>query len=442
MADQGGSQHGIARTSRARTDEQRTLDLERIQKYHLLEEEIRSHVSQHNYTPHVFQLTSKLLKLNPEYYTIWNVRRRLLIYGLFSKPSAGSLPSTASPTSSPTATTTTSSAACSSSLSTATPPAPGPQTAGRSGTTADDNNNTEETHGAAEEGNQQNDLNIIKTELGFTIPLLLESPKCYWIWSYRLWILQQAIDRLPVLVARRIWEEELGLASKMLTKDRRNFHAWGYRRHVVEQLESSQLGGKSMAESEFEYTTRMISQDLSNFSAWHSRSKLIPRLLDERKADDAAREMLLNEEFGLICRAINVGPEDQSLWYYHRSLMLNLVGFVGHPTITPAFSRDDRVTYVVREIEGIKELLEDYDDVKLIYEALIDYTLYLCQLLGRQPDVTEKQAMTEWLAMLKKLDPMRNGRWNDLERDCGLLNGGRRPKVVSIDVGQGQGQGE
>jgi geranylgeranyl transferase type-2 subunit alpha len=81
----------------------------------------------------------------------------------------------------------------------------------------------------------------------------------------------------------------------MLGKDRRNFHAWGYRRHVVAQLESATLQGSSMVEAEFAYTERMINTDLSNFSAWHSRSKLIPRLLEERGADDAARRAFLDE---------------------------------------------------------------------------------------------------------------------------------------------------
>jgi geranylgeranyl transferase type-2 subunit alpha len=134
----------------------------------------------------------------------------------------------------------------------------------------------------------------------FTIPLLLESPKCYWIWNYRLWILQQVIERLPVAAARRVWEDELGLASKMLIKDRRNFHAWGYRRQVVEKLESAVLEGRSMVEPEFAYTDKMIRADLSNFSAWHRRSKLIPRLLDERKADDASRRAFLDKGTSLL----------------------------------------------------------------------------------------------------------------------------------------------
>lgn len=142
---------------------------------------------------------------------------------------------------------------------------------------------------------QKNDLDVLRSELGFTVPLLMEFPKCYWIWKYRSWLLQEAIVRLDPAVTRRIWEEELGLDTKMLSKDRRNFHAWNYRRNVVGQLESATLNGHSMVEQEFEFTTKMIRVDLSNFSAWHNRSKLIPRLLEERGADDAARRKFFDE---------------------------------------------------------------------------------------------------------------------------------------------------
>jgi len=152
-----------------------------------------------------------------------------------------------------------------------------------------------EQAGHARKAARERDANVLTSELAFTIPLLMEFPKCYWIWNYRLWILQQAISRLDVKTARRIWEEELGLDSKMLTKDRRNFHAWGYRRHLIEQLESPALDGQSLVESEFEYTSKMIRVDLSNFSAWHNRSKLIPRLLDQRGADDVTRNSFLDE---------------------------------------------------------------------------------------------------------------------------------------------------
>lgn len=196
-------------------------------------------------------------------------------------------------------TTTASSGACSQSWSTEIHPSLEPRTAGRpgqNGTTAEADGS-----GSGEEAEQkkaaayENDANVIHSELLFILPLLKDYPKCYWIWNYRRWILELAIEHLPVATARRVWEEELGLDSMMLTRDRRNYHAWAYRRYLVAKLESAVLGGKSMVEEEFDYTTRMTRTDLSNFSAWHNRSKLIPRLLDERGASDAARRAFFDE---------------------------------------------------------------------------------------------------------------------------------------------------
>jgi geranylgeranyl transferase type-2 subunit alpha len=101
--------------------------------------------------------------------------------------------------------------------------------------------------------------------------------------------------------------------------------------------------------------------------------------------------------------------------------MLNLVSYVGHPTLAPALTQEERAIYIIREIDDIKDLLEDYPDYKLIYEALLDYTLSLCQVEGRKPDSAEKLQLVEWLEQLKRLDPMRDGRWTDLEKDCGLI---------------------
>ncbi|RSM08343.1 hypothetical protein CEP52_004739 [Fusarium oligoseptatum] len=378
----------------------------RSKKYRALEDQIRQQIADGNYGPETFQLTSKLLRLNPEYYTIWNARRRCLISGLLSRQSAGSSPSKASQSSSATDTRTASSADSLPSSSTETPQPPSPRTAGRSGTTPDDD--------------ASKDAETVRAELGFTVPLLMEFPKCYWIWNYRLWILDQATERFEKPVARRIWEEELGLVSKMLTKDRRNFHAWGYRRHVVTQLESSLLSGKSLAEPEFEYTTKKIHDDLSNFSAWHNRSQIIARLLDERKADDETRKEFLDKELDLVREALNVGPEDQSLWYYHQFLVLNLADPAGSRQIAPSLTVDQRKSYIDREVTDIKDLLEDYKDIKWIYEALIEYAVALNQLTGQAPESEYKKDVASWLAKLKELDPMRNGRWADLEKQLGL----------------------
>lgn len=145
---------------------------------------------------------------------------------------------------------------------------------------------------------------LISSDLTFLLPLLRQYPKCYWIWNYRSWLLNEATHLLPYSASHRLWSQELVLDSKMLTLDSRNFHGWGYRRMITKSIESessdSKVRGESMAEEEFEYTSKMIRANLSNFSAWHYRSKLIPRLLDERQADDKARLKMLDQGAYLI----------------------------------------------------------------------------------------------------------------------------------------------
>ena len=94
----------------------------------------------------------------------------------------------------------------------------------------------------------------------------------------------------------------------MLSLDSRNFLGWGYRRTVVRALGSGELNGEhtgaghkssTLVQAEFDYTTRMIKVNLSNFSAWHNRSKLIPRLLDEREANERERRVFLDS--GSFC---------------------------------------------------------------------------------------------------------------------------------------------
>ena len=142
-------------------------------------------------------------------------------------------------------------------------------------------------------------INLISNDLNFLIPLLRKFPKCYWIWSYRLWILEESTRILPSPEARSFWQQELTLVGKMLNLDSRNFHGWGYRRTIIRALESNESETEglstSMTQQEFDYTTKMINSNLSNFSAWHNRSKLIPKLLTESGADHAARRKFLDD---------------------------------------------------------------------------------------------------------------------------------------------------
>ena len=196
---------------------------------------------------------------NPEYYTAWNHRRRILLHQFDRHPQHTE--------------------------------SPGKEEV------------VERNALQTEEHSYQNETieKLIAEDLQFLVPLLIKFPKCYWIWNHRLWLLEQASTLLPIDKARAFWNGELVLVRKMLARDSRNFHGWGYRRMVVAALESKQLNPNqeetksSMAKEEFDYTTKMIMTNMSNFSAWHNRSRLILRLLDENKADDLERRGMLDE---------------------------------------------------------------------------------------------------------------------------------------------------
>ncbi|KAL4887074.1 hypothetical protein BJY04DRAFT_177218 [Aspergillus karnatakaensis] len=352
--------HGIPRhSSLETTGEARQQELRKIETYRELEHVVRDEIANHQYTPETLQKLSELLKKNPEYYTAWNDRRRVLQHQISQVNSEDS----------------------------------------------------EETSG-------DRITTLIKTDLHFLIPLLRNFPKCYWIWNYRMWLLEEAKRLLPRSVARKVWQEELGLVGKMLSLDSRNFHGWGYRRFVVETLESlssTDESGQNLTEAEFEYAKKMIGTNLSNFSAWHYRTKLIQRLLSDRSASDEERKQMLDDELELIHRAL-CDPYDQSLWFYHQNLMCILDPAKSSQTMAPNLTKAERLEYLHREVEEIQEMLDGAEDCKYLYQALIDCTLLAARVEGTTPHEDQKTQVLNWLSELKHLDPLRAGRWLELEQ--------------------------
>lgn len=274
----------------------------------------------------------------------------------------------------------------------------------------------------------------IEIELAFLIPLLRKFPKCYWIWKYRLWLLETAATYLSQRVpqdAVALWEQELQLCGKMLTLDSRNFHAWGYRRTVAATLEDKAKEDdrrrRELIGQEFEYTTRMINANLSNFSAWHSRSKLIPKMLNEQAANDEARKKFLDQELELIERALYAGDNDQSLWFYHQNLMCTFDPAYARESMAPKLTLEEKKNYVEREITKILEMLEGAEDVKWIYQALIELVGIYRALGGEWPsqsgdlELGKEGDLEGWFEQLMKLDPLRRRRWEDLRARMVLI---------------------
>lgn len=265
---------------------------------------------------------------------------------------------------------------------------------------------------------------LIEGDLYLTFTLLRKFPKCYWIWNHRNWLLQRAESLLGADAAQKLWSGELQLINKMLHADSRNFHAWGYRRFVVSQIDRLASGTEdhtqSLAEPEFEYTTKLIKSNLSNFSAWHNRSQLIPQILNERKADAKARRAFLDAELSLICEAINTDPFDQSIWFYHQYLLSTISPVCpSHHLIVHDLSNGERQKYYEHEMEYIREILEDESDCRWIYEGLLGLAEANLEVDAGTGFVTSAD-LKGWLDELKRLDPLRRGRWGDLEQRLNL----------------------
>ncbi|MCJ1350059.1 MAG: Rab geranylgeranyltransferase [Icmadophila ericetorum] len=359
--------HGVPRVSEVepRSEQASQKELKRIADYKELVEKVESRIRNQDYTVEVLGLTSELLKTNPEYYTIWNHRRRILQHQFALVGGRGS------------------------------------SLGGDGNTAITRDDNTE---------------NLITKDLQFLVPLLLKFPKCYWMWNHRLWLLRVTSGLLPQTIARKFWSEELVLVSKMLSRDNRNFHGWGYRRHVVTTLESAALNpdakGISMAREEFDYTTRMITTKMSNFSAWHSRSKLIPKLLDEAAAGDEERRKLLDKEIAWIQEALFTDPYDQSLWFYHQYLMCTFDTELASQTMAPNITPNERLKYISNEIEVVLEILEGDQDCKWIYQSLLQLSTIYKRLSGNWP--SQASDREKWMVGLQRLDALRKGRWTEL----------------------------
>jgi geranylgeranyl transferase type-2 subunit alpha len=131
-------------------------------------------------------------------------------------------------------------------------------------------------------------------------------------WYHRLWV----IDRFNTNI-----EEELLLCTEFLKADQRNFHCWNYRRLVHQKSNGTY-------HSELDYALEKIHENFSNYSAFHHRSVFLNRLISDQgllsSSDSSLRLLhlspLLENELDIVVNAVYTEPDDQSAWWYHQYL--------------------------------------------------------------------------------------------------------------------------
>jgi len=268
------AQHGVRKekSSEQKELEERQLDAQRIAKLSGLMARVDALKAADAFTRADLALCTDVLELCGEYYTVWNLRKRVLL-ALFSDGASSSAAA----------------AAAAAAVAPATGDSSVPPGAGV---------------GAPSGGE------VFASELKFGKHAIARSPKSYWCWAHRKWLFDVALARVSPPVVPD-WETELKLCAQLLDLDQRNFHCWSYRRFVV-----ARRGGEHGA-TELQFTRQKIDQNFSNYSAWHQRSLLLTQM----HTPGAALTAALASEFALIQQAYYTEPDDQSAWVYHRWLV-------------------------------------------------------------------------------------------------------------------------
>lgn len=86
----------------------------------------------------------------------------------------------------------------------------------------------------------------------------------------------------------------------------------------------------------------------------------------------------------------------------------NTLTFQRQPTAT------EESQHLKTQLATISDMLDGAEDCKWIYEALLRYTMILRQIESEEEPIEKAK---EWLEQLRKLDPLRKGRWADMERE-------------------------
>ena len=126
------------------------------------------------------------------------------------------------------------------------------------------------------------------------------------------------------------------------------------------------------------------------------------------------RWLTKDAELELIQRALYTDSTDQSLWFYYQYLIGNFDPKYMADSIIPDLTLEEKKTYLKQEHDKTLEMLDGAEDCKWIYQLLIQ--LFMMQNALDSTWLTDVDQIQTWIAELRKLDPLRAGRWDDLDR--------------------------
>ncbi|THV07879.1 rab-protein geranylgeranyltransferase [Dendrothele bispora CBS 962.96] len=232
--------HGVRRDKQSKEaiEARKQKEQSKIREYLALTDHVLTRKKNKDYTREALETTTQLLQLNPEFYTIWNYRRLILLNGIFPK-------------SSPT------------------------------------------------EINDQLSDDLSMTTVALRAHPKVYWIWNHRRWCLENVPTGPGSEGDPDYLGWRqdYWKKEMFVVEKMLDVDARNFLAWSYRRYVLASMPVPRN-----PKTELAYTKRKIEANFSNFSAWHQRSKILASLwakgeLDEYQSKESEFELIKNAMF-------------------------------------------------------------------------------------------------------------------------------------------------
>lgn len=267
--------HGRLKVKTSKEQEEERKIKEREKAYHF--ENLKNRLfdlrpqigNSHEDHDEILKLTTELLLINPDFYTVWNIRRETLL------------------------------AECERNRSTPS-------------TEVED----KDKKGEEEDANQ-----IWQNELLFTKDCLAKNEKSYSVWQHRIWVLM----RMP----KSAYETEIKICNAFLDRDERNFHCWDYRSYICDtakidiekefQFTTDKINSECLNFSAWHRRHKLLCKGLA------MPEGECPKSVDLK--------LIWPSEYDMVLRAVFIEPSDQAPWPYHNWLVRNNFGHLGQQHI-------------------------------------------------------------------------------------------------------------
>ena len=314
-----------------------------------------------DHSPKALDLTTKLLRINPDYYTLWNYRREILL-GQHGE-SMGLI------------------AAYDSSSSKI----------------------SEEIGGSLRDA-----------ELQLSKEAILKNPKAYGAWWHRCWIIQRFCTN---------YKSELNLCSEFLNQDQRNFHCWNYRRYVIQigdvpaedefSYSTEKINQNFSNYSAFHHRSVFITQipshqtNIENIKAAMQVEFAIVE--NATFTDPYDQSAWWYHRFVLHWMKKNILEEQK----HHQEQ--------GDSDIDTTSSLTQWCVGILEhQIENITSLVEFEPQCKWPVNALV-YLLGLLQEIQGKTNIENQTKIHELLETLKNLDPIRSRRYDEAQKQVAII---------------------